>query len=335
MHCLPLFRWWGIATSRAMTTPNFSVHTATSVNDFLDYLLPNAAHWQSAERGDLAYRGQPSSNWPLVPRAFRAQGLTDYQPDAPTGGSNLLVQVRAEFRAVHQFVKAANTSGLQIGEPGGRLLLQEDPRYIFKDEHWEHRWPQEEVLDSLALAQHHGIPTRLLDFTEDPLVAAYFAASYAWDTQKRKRLPGRERMYLAVWVIDLRFIRALNRLGGRYPERIGEIRVPRANNPYLHAQFGFFLVDRGANDLMRGRELLSIDRAAADRASFWHNGNRLAGKGIKQTWFDELPLRQVRLRSIHTGKLLRELESHGITKASVMPSLDRVVESLELQRSIR
>ena len=317
--------------SASRSDPAWRVYRAESVSEFLNLLLASAEPWVGARRGDIVYRGQASECWGLVPRAFRKREFT--QTRGKLGQRRVGLQAKAEFEAVHEFLSEADSVGLRIPERGGSRLLQEDPTNLFGTRHWEDGWPQEEVWEAIALAQHHGVVTRLLDFTENGWFAAFWAAFHAWK-EREDELNDPQAPQIAVWVVDLRFIRAITAIKKQFPERIAVIRVPRGNNAYLHAQEGLFLIDRGSNDVLSVERELSLENVVVERARYWHRGNLLEREGINQTWFSEVPIAKVCLPVECVVDLLKELRTRGITIGRLMPSLDRVVEALETDRRI-
>lgn len=70
---------------------------------------------------------------------------------------------------------------------------------------------EDNVFEWLALMQHHGAPTRLLDFTWSPFVAAFFALEKA-------KADVQTPTHCAVWAINFKEVRRVNKIiAQQYP----------------------------------------------------------------------------------------------------------------------
>jgi hypothetical protein len=89
----------------------------------------------------------------------------------------------------------------------------------------------------MALAQHRRVPTRLLDWTRDPYVAAYFAAKEAAMWVVGETIPpNKEVKNLSVWAFNTFFSDFYYNIDGT----VRTVTAPAYGNPNLHSQKGLF-----------------------------------------------------------------------------------------------
>jgi hypothetical protein len=317
----------------------------STAEEFLQALSPLDQGWGDAPH-DWIFRGHADAMWKLIPSALR-------QPSPPlkyTEKGSFTVcthkdQVDAEFGLLWEFFRVADSQGLLIPEDSQIYRSPWASETIYRKleqaKCGRDPWPFDELLSLAALAQHHGVPTRLLDWANDAFIAAYFAASKAsmrLDRWKRGRCaicgakPGAsqkcsqcdsmrfdanpDRLRLGLWGLNWRYI--WERWPGNKPDNIEVLLVmaPRATNPNLHAQGGVFtvhLVKPGCPAACISPEALDkvIRRTAADIGIPFPVMRHLT-----------LPVRQA-------DRLLRLLAMQNIHAARVYPGFGGVVRHLK------
>lgn len=266
----------------------------------------------------------------MTPSVFRRNTLTNYC-NATKGPKKTYYEqiVSVELALLETFFELSNDIGLPIPSH-----LSD----IYKGKGKATDYPFDHHIAFISLAQHHGVPTRLLDFTYNPLVAAYIAAE---DAFKHRSISKNKRF--AIWAVHVPILKDSYR-----DEDIKLFEPKRYENKNLHNQDGVFIYDRKLNEKWRQ----SRKRPVFDLAKILSKLNSKYGNlSIDPKIVNYYPSGQLSIIPSKSNKgdfikatlpinqawdLLMLLDNkEGLHRAKLMPTYDKVVEALELRRDLR
>lgn len=174
----------------------------------------------------------------LVPTALRPAsnaliGAHDDPDVKPTEHRCPVRQKWAELRLVCAFYRHAHRAGLPLPPLEywlHKALLDGDESKLTVDTSDERTFPDQRLFPIFGIAQHYGLPTRLLDWSHSPFVAAFFAAESANDLEIKESDGG----HLAVWLLSANYLKRTSQSG------VHLIEPPTTGNPNLSLQQGVF-----------------------------------------------------------------------------------------------
>lgn len=313
--------------------------TYRSVKRFLEGISPLNERFTSPFRR-YVYRGHGDSRWGLVPAAFREHTKTPCGGELVVGFKNKFRYQRdLEWEVLRDFLLEVNHHGYHI--PDDRLFYNlVDNKSALQEVNsigrYESAWPAPEYYSILALAQHYGLPTRLMDWSKSSYVALYFAVSESIKLQ----LSGEKVKSISLYALNVNSsllnVNAKN-AGGYWDEyyeherpeiKYHVIETPNYLNKNMKSQQGLFLCcsDEG--------KIKNVEFTPVSLVEYLQKVDDDRSKG----GFDQLTsmleasdgisLYEFKISASKASEILHALDRLSVNSSNIFPSISGCVQTL-------
>ena len=160
----------------------------------------------------------------------------------------------------------------------------------------------QDLWEILAIAQHHGLPTRLLDWSQNPLIAAWFAVH-------EPALPRRSGVLWMYTPDEDNFVTPKERDAHPLSIKVPRVFVPRLVNPRIRSQDGVFTI----HPLIAKQGFVPFERTGDHRAC----------------------MTRIEIAGEHFHSIRYDLESCGVHADSVFPGLDGLARKIEVSNTYK